>query len=204
MPKIFWVVFELILMEHYWSRLTRRSSIGIERRNGHNVPIHGINRVARFPREDRNARRYKSQVGSLSLPSADHKSMTVQLKVKWLPADGRRRDKERRWRRNETGTVTSTKLAVVDVVFLDVSVVQRISLFLQYSIDSYVNSSIGDEIYDCKPFWCHFFNYRSYLHIKILDGRQRIRDIFWCLKNTSPDDRMVRQRITFVRYSCTN
>lgn len=52
--------------------------------------------VVRFPKEDRNARRYKSQVGNSTLPSADHKSMTVQLNVKWLLADGKKSDKERK------------------------------------------------------------------------------------------------------------
>lgn len=52
--------------------------------------------VVRFPREDRNARRYKSQVGNSTLPSADHKSMTVQLNVKWLLTDGKKSDKERK------------------------------------------------------------------------------------------------------------
>lgn len=65
----------------------------------HVVLIDGVmskRNVVRFLKEDRNARRYKSQVGSSTLPSADHKSMTVQLNVKWLLADGKKSDKERK------------------------------------------------------------------------------------------------------------
>lgn len=71
----------------------------------HSVLIDGVTskrNAARFPREDRNARRYKSQVGSSALPSADHKSMTVQLNVKWLLADGRRSSKGRKDRKRKT------------------------------------------------------------------------------------------------------
>lgn len=104
----------------------------------HVVLIDGVmskRNVARFPREDRNARRYKSQVGNSTLPSADHKSMTVQLNVKWLLTDGKKSDKERKDREKKMKRKKTRLCSIFEIgcrrrcLSRGVGVVQRLFFF---------------------------------------------------------------------------
>lgn len=136
--------------------------------------------VARFPREDRNARRYKSQVGNSTLPSADHKSMTVQLNVKWLLTDGKKSDKERKDREKKMKRKKTRLCSIFEIgcrrrcLSRGVGVVQRLFFFffstiLPFTVFQIIGVFRNSRVFNVRVFNVTMMDRREILWFEIYD-----------------------------------